>query len=175
MTKIVILLCLLISMVALADVVKPTPAPQPNLAPVIWSAGVWHCKGRYHPLPPFVDHAYDVEAQVIFRPTAGGFWLLGEYAELHSSGGEPLTFITEVFTVDPFGNGLRTFSDSHFGQLNATLALTATGVDFTGIYTLFGTSVTFTETLVRGRNDLSFTTDSRVSGQTFHTQTCVKE
>jgi hypothetical protein len=151
-----------------------------NLGPIAWSIGSWQCVGRYETVPPFTV-AHDVKALFVVHSSTGGGWLDGQYTEVAQPEFAP-TSISEHFTIDPTGAGLRHLEDSNFGRLDSGFTLTPSGVEFTGAYTIFGQSVPFTETLTHASISASttdqFSTESRVvlSGvpAVFHRQTCTK-
>jgi hypothetical protein len=155
-----------------------------------WLVGNWHCAGNYNdvslalptgPVPVTVAHP----DTALFHVALGvsGAWIKGQYQETQAAlPGNPLTApiaVDDGLSIDPTGTGIRSFIDSHTGQLQATFTTdSAGGIDWTGVYTVAGLALPFTEHLNRGAGDDSFTLDSRLgvgpggTPVTFQIQTC---
>lgn len=183
MSKIIMTLALAFALYSTADA-SPVPQPvPPQLQPLAWSVGNWQCTGHYETVPPFTI-AHDDSAIFHVGLDVGNTWLSGQYTELSTTGGAPLTSIHELFTLDATGAGIREFADSNTGRFFGGFVAGPSSTEFSGSYTIFGQSVGFSETLTRGAGDTTFTTDSRVllpigpGGAlvpfTFHRQTCTK-
>lgn len=173
-----------------------TDSVPPNLAPLAWNIGTWRCAGHYETVPPFTK-AHDDKATFVIRQATGGVWLDGQYVEQSVTSGFTPIAISEHYTLAPTSPtnpalaGRRHFEDSNLGGFDGTFLVNssdggAVHVEFTGTYSVLGTSVPFTESVDRpipiGTVD-SFTTESRVilpvgvNGMlepvVFHRQKCI--
>lgn len=189
MKKILTVLFLLSAVTATAQPLQVPPPPQ--LAPLGYLLGNWTCSGTYLDVslgvqPITVAHT----SQALFHVGlgVGNAWIVGQYTETQPAGSNPLTApisVLDSLSINPFGVGVRSFVDSHTGQLEATFVIGADGgIEWDGTYTLVlpaplpPIALHFTEHLTRGAGDATFDIDSRLDvgagPQTFQTQHCIR-
>jgi hypothetical protein len=182
-----ILMVVTLCSVSALVVARPVQAPPPpQLAPLAWLIGNWHCSGEYRDVslpdgtPITVAHTDTALFHVALG--VGNQWIVGQYLETQAAlPGQPLTApisVLDELTVNPFGVNVRTFTDSHTGQLQATFTIDAAGgIDWVGTYTLVPLALPFTEHLTRGAGDTSFDIDSKLDvgagPVTFQIEHCV--